>query len=45
MGKRFTSNQMNYQKVILCAVIDGVVNDIYDGTRGGSRCVYGYWYI
>lgn len=25
------------------AVIDGVVNDIYDPTRGGSRCVYGYW--
>ena len=29
----------------LVAVIDGIVNDIYDSTRGGSRCVYGYWYI
>lgn len=25
------------------AVIDGVVNDTYDSTRGGNRCVYGYW--
>jgi len=27
----------------LCAVIDGVINDTYDCSRGGSRCVYGYW--
>lgn len=27
----------------LVAVIDGVVNDIYDSARGGTRCVYGYW--
>ena len=27
----------------LVAVIDGVVNDTYDSTRGGGRCVYGYW--
>ncbi len=25
------------------AVIDGVINDTYDCSRGGSRCVYGYW--
>ncbi len=27
------------------AVIDGVINDTYDCSRGGTRCVYGYWYI
>ena len=27
------------------AVIDGVINDIYDCSRNGTRCVYGYWYI
>lgn len=26
------------------AVIDGVVHDTYDSTRGGERCVYGYYY-
>lgn len=26
------------------AVIDGVINDIYDPTREGTRCVYGYYY-
>lgn len=25
------------------AVIDGVLNDIFDCSRGGTRCVYGYW--
>ena len=25
------------------AVIDGVINDIYDCSRDGTRCVYGYW--
>lgn len=25
------------------AVIDGVICDIYDCSRGGRRCVYGYW--
>jgi hypothetical protein len=25
------------------AVIDGVINDTYDCSRGGSRCVYGYY--
>ena len=27
----------------LCAVIDGVVYDNHDPSRGGTRCVYGYW--
>jgi hypothetical protein len=27
----------------LCAVIDGVVNDTYDCSRDGTRCVYGYF--
>jgi hypothetical protein len=27
------------------AVIDGVINDTYDCSRNGTRCVYGYWYI
>jgi len=26
-----------------CAVIDGVVYDIYDPSRDGTRCVYGYY--
>jgi hypothetical protein len=25
------------------AVIDGVLHDIYDCTRDGTRCVYGYY--
>lgn len=25
------------------AVIDGVIHDIYDPSRNGSRCVYGYF--
>ena len=25
------------------AIIDGVINDTYDPSRGGTRCVYGYW--
>lgn len=25
------------------AVIDGVINDTYDSSRNGQRCVYGYW--
>lgn len=29
--------------VHLVAVVDGVVHDIYDPTRGGKRCVYSYW--
>lgn len=27
----------------LCAVIDGVLNDTYDCSRDGTRCVYGYY--
>lgn len=27
----------------LSTVIDGVAHDIYDPSRGGSRCVYGYF--
>jgi hypothetical protein len=26
-----------------CAVIDGVLHDTHDGSRKGTRCVYGYW--
>ncbi len=28
----------------LCAVIGGVIHDMYDPSRRGTRCVYGYWY-
>lgn len=27
----------------LCAVIDGTIHDIYDPSRDGKRCVYGYF--
>lgn len=27
----------------MVAVIDGVIHDIDDPSRGGTRCVYGYW--
>jgi hypothetical protein len=27
----------------LVAVVDGVINDNYDCSRDGTRCVYGYW--
>jgi hypothetical protein len=27
----------------LCAVVDGVIHDIYDPSRDGTRCVYGYY--
>lgn len=26
-----------------CAVVDGVVHDLYDPSRDGTRCVYGFW--
>lgn len=29
----------------LTAVIDGVINDTHDPSRGGTRCVYGYYYL
>jgi len=25
------------------AVLDGIINDTFDPSRGGRRCVYGYW--
>jgi hypothetical protein len=28
----------------LTAVIDGVIHDTHDPSRGGTRCVYGYWW-
>lgn len=28
-----------------CAVIDGVIHDIYNPSRGGTRCVYGYFKV
>ena len=27
----------------LVAVINGIINDTYDCSRNGTRCVYGYW--
>ena len=27
----------------LTAVIDGVIHDTHDPSRGGTRCVYGVW--
>lgn len=27
----------------LSAVVDGVIHDTFDPSRGGTRCVYGYW--
>lgn len=27
----------------IVAVIDGVIHDTHDPSRGGTRCVYGYW--
>jgi hypothetical protein len=29
----------------LVAVVDGIVQDTHDCTRGGNRCVYGYWIV
>ena len=40
----------NHSRLILnlskhvSAVIDGVLRDTHDSSRGGTRCVYGYWY-
>jgi hypothetical protein len=28
----------------LCAVIDGIIHDLGDPSRGGTRCVYGFYY-
>jgi len=27
----------------VCAVIDGVIHDVYNPDRGGTRCVYGFY--
>lgn len=27
------------------AVVDGVIHDLYDPSRGGTRCVYGYFIV
>ena len=27
----------------LTVVINGVLNDVFDCSRNGTRCVYGYW--
>ena len=27
----------------LAAVVDGTIRDTHDPSRGGQRCVYGYW--
>lgn len=27
----------------LSALVDGVIRDTHDPSRGGTRCVYGYW--
>lgn len=27
----------------MTCVIDGIIHDTYDPSRGGTRCVYGYW--
>lgn len=27
----------------MTAMVDGVIHDTYDCSRGGRRCVYGYW--
>jgi len=27
----------------VCAVIDGIIHDTHDPSRGGTRAVYGYW--
>jgi hypothetical protein len=27
----------------ISVMVDGVIHDTYDCSRGGSRCVYGYW--
>lgn len=43
-------NEIPMDKVIVCSVSghlvcvkNGVINDTFDCTRDGNRCVYGYW--
>ena len=38
MGRLIVAVSRHY-----AAVIDGVIHDTHDPTRGGGRCVYGYW--
>ena len=38
MGRLIVAVSRHY-----CAVIDGVIHDLYDPSRNGTRCVYGYW--
>lgn len=46
-GKRSITIAMDRPYVALsrhlCAVIDRTVYDNHDPSRGGTRCVYGYW--
>lgn len=39
-GKLIVSLSRHYT-----AVIDGVIHDIYDPSREGTRCVYGFYYL
>ena len=45
-------SELPTDKVIVCKVSHhltcikyGVINDTFDCSRDGSRCVYGYWYM
>lgn len=45
-----TEEEMPKKGRLVCSVskhytciIDGVINDTYDPSRDGTRCVYGYW--
>lgn len=29
----------------LTCIKDGIINDTFNPSRGGDRCVYGYWYL
>lgn len=46
---RLTSSDLPAGRLVVrlsrhyAAVIDGVIHDTHDCSRGGSRCVYGYW--
>lgn len=47
-----SQDEIPMDKIIICnvsrhvvAVVNGVVNDTFDCTRDGNRCVYGYWIV
>ena len=40
MGRIVTAVSSHY-----VAIIDGVIHDIHDPQRDGTRCVYGYWLL